>query len=343
MRLPNGFGSVYFLGRKRRRPWIARVTTDWEIVDGKLKQKYKTIGYFVEKSEALDALISARISPVPEKINITLGELYEEWSKAKYEYISKQTADCYKAGWKRLLRFKNVKFSELRSSHIQSVIDSCHKEGMSRSSLEKIKIVGTMLYGYAMQNDIVNKNYAEFVSLPKTVKQEKERFSTIEIQKIENSLGLPWIDSILVLIYTGFRINEMLNLTMFNVDLDGMVIRGGLKTDAGKDREIPIHPKIYPIIKAMKEVQGERLVSLNGIHINDKYYREKLYYPALKAIGVRELNPHCCRHTFASMLSDKGADPKLIQKLLGHAKYQFTEDTYVHKDTAALRTAINLI
>jgi integrase len=344
MRFPNGFGTVYKLSGNRRKPWIARLFKCWDDSFGKHIPKYDTIGYYFTKEDAIDALTKARINPTPLKSNITVGQLYEEWSKAKYdEDLSTDTINSYKAGWIHLKPLEKILFSELRTAQIQNVINVCRDNKMSRSTLEKAKVVAKMMYDYAIQNDIVNKNYAEFVTLPKAIKQEKEHFTTIEIQKIENSISIPWIDSILVLIYTGFRINEMLNLTVFSADLDNMIIRGGLKTEAGRDRAVPISPKILSIIKAKRDEQGERLISLNGKAMSDDYYRKYIYYPTLKQIGVRELNPHCCRHTFASLLSEKGVDPKVIQMLLGHTKYQFTEDTYIHKDINPLRAAVNML
>ncbi len=75
---PNGYGTCYKLPGKRRRPWIARITTGWEIVDGKVKQLYQTIGYFKEEQEGKNALELQRIAPIPPKAGITLGGLYIE-------------------------------------------------------------------------------------------------------------------------------------------------------------------------------------------------------------------------------------------------------------------------
>lgn len=80
-------------------------------------------------------------------------------------------------------------------------------------------------------------------------------------------------------------------------------ITGGLKTDAGKDRVIPIHPKIFKHIKAWYDKNGEYLICNDkGKHISDKKYREDFYYPALEKLEIRKLNPHCCRHTFSSLM-----------------------------------------
>ncbi len=352
MKNPNGFGTVYKISKKgRRKPWIARVTVGWELVTNKktgkekLKQIYQTIGYFETKQEGLDALILNRINPVSPKANITLKELYEEWSATKFEYISKSTKDNYKAGWKHLSKFQNIKFKELRTAHLQSIIDQCRKNDMSRSSMEKIKAVATMLYDYAIQNDITNKNYAEFIKLPKSDKEEKERFTELELKTMEKFADtIEWVDTILILNYTGLRISEMLGLTKFNIDLENMIIKGGIKTEAGKNRCVPIHPKIQKYVKAWYDKDGDYLIcNSEGKQIDKDNYRKRIYYPALEKLKIRKLTPHCCRHTFCSRLRDAGADTKSIQELAGHSKYSFTSDIYTHIDIDALKTAINKI
>lgn len=182
LKRPNGHGSVYKLPGRRRRPWIA-LTTNWKVITDENGEKIKKqgrqiIGYFEKETDAKDALLLNRINPVSPKSNITFKELYDEWSEIKYENISKSTADNYRAGWNYLAKFESAKFKELRTAHFQSIIDGCRKEGKSRSTMEKIKAVSTMLYKYAIQNDIVNKNYAEFIVLPKSEK-EKNQYSQI--------------------------------------------------------------------------------------------------------------------------------------------------------------------
>jgi integrase len=216
---------------------------------------------------------------------------------------------------------------------------------MSRSTLHKIKIVASMMYDYAMQNDIVTKNYAEFLRIPKISKEEKEIFSDIEIKKITDSSGvIEWVDTIMILIYTGLRISELLELTKFSIDLENKIITGGIKTDSGKNRTIPIHTKIYKYIKKWYDIGGDYLIcNADKKGISSRKYREEYYMPALEGIGVRKLNPHSCRHTFASMLAKAGADTIAIQKIMGHSDYALTANVYTHTDYQELIKAMNLI
>ncbi len=350
MRNPNGHGTVYKLKGRRRHPWLARVTVGWTTAINKKgkevpKQLYQTIGFFKSKQEAMDALTLHRFSPVSPKANITLGELYAEWSTAKYEYISKDTINNYKAAWKHLSKHTNVKLKELRTAHLQTVIDKCYKDDMSRSSLEKIRTVAIMLFNYAVENDILNKNYGEFIKLPKTEKIEKVRFTDIEIKKLTDSIpDNPWASTVLMMIYTGLRISEILGLTKFNVDLEKGIITGGIKTDAGKNRIVPIHRKISKYVTLWHEKNGEALICDDkGKKLSPKRYREKMYYPALAAAKVRKLTPHACRHTFGSLMAEAGVEPINTQKLMGHANYSTTADIYTHLEIEALKNAINKI
>ena len=88
MKNPNGYGSTYKLSGNRRKPWIARVTTGW---DDEGKQLYYTVGYFESRSKAMAALAEYNKNPIAERGDLTLSQLYEEWSESKYPKISKKS------------------------------------------------------------------------------------------------------------------------------------------------------------------------------------------------------------------------------------------------------------
>lgn len=338
MKNANGMGSVSKLPGKRRNPFRATITTGWT-EEG--KQAKKTIGYFSTITAARKALVMYDVNPV-ERPNVKLCEIYEEWSNIRFPRLSKSTQNGYKAAYQKLLPLHRKKFTKLRTRHFQVIIDI--HSNLSRSSLKKIKTILSLLYDYADENDIVDKNYATYVNLPKGEVKEKEVFDDIEIQKLFTAAsdGDIWAQSIVALIYTGFRISAFLSLTSLNYDEQRNILTGGNKTDAGKNRIVPIHTKIKSYIDLWLAKDGETIFCSNkGFRLESKDYRERYYYPTLEKLGIRRLTPHCCRHTFATMLAKSSVSPADIQKLMGHKDYALTANVYTHQDIDTLSSAIN--
>lgn len=150
-----------------------------------------------------------------------------------------------------------------------------------------------MMYDYALENDIVNKNHAEFIMLPEKGAPTKDRFTDLELTKIEQSAGkIPYADCILLLCYTGFRINEFLSLTKFGVHQSGKLtlLVGGEKTESGKNRPLPVHPKIKPYLDNWLAKDGDAIVCTeDGKAWTPDGFRRQCYYPALEAMGLRRL------------------------------------------------------
>lgn len=348
MKLPNGYGSVYKLSGNRRRPWVACVTTGW---DENKKQLRYIVGYYKTRAEALDALAEYNKNPVGLKRDITLEELYTKWYAGYYTNATPEkqeqrfkTAESYRTAWGHLSALKNEKMRDIKTSHLQDIIDEMENaKGLSYSSCHKVKVLAGILMKLAMADDIIDTNYAAMVKLTNEKKKNNDIFTDLEIKKLWDSEGkVEWVDTILIYIYTGMRISEMLLLTKFNIDIKGMLITGGVKTDAGKDRVIPIHPDIQNLVTKWYNTPGTHLITRNEKPIRPAYYRKYLYYPALEKAGVRKLTPHRARHTFATLLHRAGVDMDTRQRLLGHADTSTTMH-YTHVDIEALRKGISQI
>ena len=106
----------------------------------------------------------------------------------------------------------------------------------------------------------------------------------------------PWVDTVLILLYSGWRISEFLNLKPEDIDLKEGTMKGGTKTKAGKNRIVPIHPKIRPLIERRLAEGGPRLISYNGKICNQTQYRI-FWADIMKALKLNH-TPHECRHTF---------------------------------------------
>lgn len=331
MKNANGMGGIVNLGKHRRKPYAVRITDGW--VDG--KQIYRYIGYYATRKEAQKALAEYQVDPTTAfKSTMTFSDMWNEWSEQGLKDLSRQTVSSYNAAYRNLAPLHDKTFTEIRTAEIQSVIDN---SGKGYSSRNNMKVVCSYLYKYAIQNDIVTRDYSQYVKTGKNEKKEKTTFTEIEIRRLFENDTLPYADTVLILLYTGFRIQEFLNIRKCDVDLENWTITGGLKTEAGKDRVVPIHPKIRKYVKARYDVCNGPFGKLTKI--TQTNYR-KHFDSLMEQLGIKDKTPHCTRHTFATLMGKEGVDTLAITQILGHSNYNFTVKNYTHTDVDYLAEQI---
>lgn len=158
MRLPNNFGSVYKLSGKRRKPWVARITKDWQIneITKKAQPIYEFIGYYETRKEALSALTEYNKNPYDlTNKTITFEEVYLKWSDKKFEEISKSNILGYKSAFKICSKIKDLKFVDIKLEHLQRIVD---ESGKNYPTLRKLKVLLGHLFDYAVMHEIITKD-----------------------------------------------------------------------------------------------------------------------------------------------------------------------------------------
>lgn len=255
----------------------------------------------------------------------TFANVYQEWSASKYRNISRNAINGYKTSFAKCEAIWDMKIAELKNYHFQRIMNS--------SDL-KLKSLMVIVFEYAVQNDIMNKNYEKYVILNKKEEPLKihKPFTEKEIEIIFEHDNIPFVDTILIMIYTGFHVGELFSIKMSDVDLQSMTIRGGLKTEAGKNRMVPVHEKIQQCILKYTCTKHEYLFCdfETGKPINYHSYRN-IYFDKIMEMFHMEHLPHDCRHTFAIRLSKYRANTTSIRKLIGHTSYRTTEKIYTLK------------
>lgn len=336
MKNPNGYGSIFKLSGNRRRPWCARVTVDWT---DEGKQQYKILGYYEERSEALIDLAKYNDNPYDLDNNkITFAEIYEKWSDEKFPKISESNVRGYRTSFNKCTKLHDMKFKQLRKMHMQRVIDE--NEHLSYQTRLKLKTLFAQLYRFAIENDIVEKDYSKFVDPgEETTKLERIPFSDAEIEKLWANLDKPYVDSVLIMIYSGMRVGELLTIETKNIDLKNRIMIGGNKTKAGIDRAIPIHKRLMSLIDTSKEYL---ITSPTGKKFSYNNYIQRYFTPLMHELGMVHL-PHDCRHTTATKLDNANINRTIIKLILGHASSDITEKVYTHKSHAQLVEAIDAI
>ena len=338
MKRANGTGSIMKLSGNRRNKYGVYLSYRDEETD-KVKQKF--VQSFAKKQDA-EKFLNNLNGVNADLINATVEYVYGKWLETK-SGLSKSTIDCYKAAWLYFDEIKHKKIRSIKSEDFQSAVDKAVDKGRGKDTCKNIRIVAKGISQYAMQNDICNKDYSKFIKLPQAGKVNKKPFTDFEIKKLKDNQGDIWVDSILVMIYTGLRVSEMLGLTKFNIDLANRKITGaGLKTDAGKEREIPIHNYIYDILVNRMNTGKPYLFCATDKMLDKDHYRNRYFTPTMERLEMDHL-PHECRHTMATSLVRQGVEPQLAKYILGHTQYSTTMDIYNHPQDKDLLKAINQI
>lgn len=337
MRNPNGFGSVVKLSGKRRRPYAVRVTAGWSD-DGKQILKY--VSYHTKKADAVKALLEFNTNPYDiDAVRITFAEVYERWSKTEFENLSDSMVNAYRSAYKHCKPLYGKVFKELRKTHLQGVVDAIEAPSMQ----DVTKFLFLKSYKYALENDIVNKNYAQFVKVAKKEEaKEKTPFTREEIDILwKNVDSVKYADLVLILLYTGMRIGELLNMEKANIHLEERYMVGGSKTKAGKKRIIPLHKRIVPLIEKRMNESDSQWLFINRIGAKLKYNSFTQYHwtPITELVGT-DHTPHDTRHTFISEMSRLDVNQLTIRKIVGHSDKSVTEH-YTHKTIEELVDAVD--
>lgn len=357
----NGSGTIRTRKGANGTKYCAYSPAVYEYVDGVRKCVRYPLGSFTRKSDAKRAIEDFRRKPTA-KYNYTMAMVYEEWKAVAFPDISKQTQYNYSAAWvqvREALGNKiDVPIRELTIADIKSVMDywmeehevlrmgygekpSKQKVGpLSKSSMKKLKSTMKQMYDYAMAHGIVDTNLPSLTKIPKGAEEGTKRaFTDLEFSKLEKGYkNVHGGEAVYVLCYTGFRVTEFCQLTKFSYDKKNKTLTGGIKTEAGEDRVVPVHPKIQPIVeKWYADSKGVLYPRKDGKAYNKDSFRDQVWNPCIKALGLSdELTPHSARHTCGTRLSAAGVAQEDIQAIMGHADFSVTANTYINQDIAAL-------
>lgn len=333
MKNPNGYGTVFKLKGNRRRPFVARKTKGF---NEKGHPQYITIGYFAKRADALKALANFNFNPsLADFKELTFIELYEKWKEKEWENLSEASKQRTKNTLKYIEPLFKMKFRDIKTYHIQNIVDQCPCRFQTKGY---IKIIFSKLEDLAIQLEIIDHKCSSFVKVKTQETKERYIFTLEEREKLWQNIDLPYVDCILILIYSGWRISEFLNLKKSDIDLEERIMRGGMKTEAGKNRIVPIHPLIFDLIKQLMETTEGEYICKSSL----SYLRYKLKNIILQ-MGMKHII-HETRHTFRSMLDSAGGNKICIDLIMGHSIQGGTgEKIYTHKTVEELKETVMLI
>lgn len=359
-RLPNGFGRISEIkGKNLRKPFRAMVTIGFSENGRPIGKLLKPQAYFETYNEAYAALMEYNRDPYDASKDLTVQEVYKEWSIKHFQTIKDSSAVGIMSAWAYCSSAYKLKISEVRTKDIRYCMESGYtlpdgpdgaRNYASPQTQRRIKNVWALLLDYAVEYEYTDKNYARMITtkIQSTDVKQHMSYTDDEMRLLWENISSPYAEMMIIQCYTGWRPQELLNLTSDNVDIVHWIMTGGLKTEAGKDRVVPIHPRIRSTIKkiydeSLSREYGWLFVDRKGRRMN--YSKYSYGFSLLKnSLGLNEGHRlHDGRKHFVTMAKAAGVDEYAIKRLVGHSIKDITEKVYTDRSVEWLRKEIEKI
>ncbi len=369
-RLPNGFGQISEIkDRHLRKPFRVLVTTGKDTNGKPICRPLKPESYFATYNEAYAALVEYNRNPYDLAPSLTMQQLYDRWSESYFSTLkSESSMRTITSAWAYCSSIYNMRVSDLRARHIKG----CMEHGVANINGEerhpsagvqaRIKSMFNLMLDYALEYEIVDRNYARTFNVSDDIVQERDEARRGHIPFTDNEIQLLWqnvdsiayVDVLLIQCYSGWRPQELGLIRLENVDLTNWLFTGGMKTKAGTNRTVPIHSKIRELVakkyNEAKAIGSEYLINCvdGSTHKDSIMFTYEKYRSRFNKIRDRlELNPlhraHDGRMHFITMAKKYGVDEYAIKYMVGHAINDVTEKVYTQRELTWLMTEIEKI
>lgn len=369
-RLPNGFGQISEIKNSHlRKPFRVMVTIGKTDAGKPICKLLKPDSYFETYNEAYEALLEYNKSPYSLDPAIIMKELYERWSEEYFKRLKNDSSiRTIKSSWSYCSSIYKMRASDLRAYHIKGCLENgtVIVKGVEKKTTpnikSRIKSMFNLMLDYALEYEIVDKNYARTFEISDDVIKDIEAgrqghipFTAEEIDKLWKAVDSGnYIDVLLIQCYSGWRPQEIGLLEIANVDLTNRIFVGGMKTEAGTNRSVPIHSRIFPLVEARYNeavsLGSKYLINCTDTHThrsNLMMTYEKYRQRVMKIIEMLDLNPkhraHDPRSHFITMAKNAGVDEYAIKYIVGHAVADITEKVYTQRNIEWLKKEIEKI
>ena len=289
---------------------------------------------------------------------------YKEWLDMWLEHYVQPTAKSktyehykYLSGVHIVPYIGDRELSEITTMELQRYVSELVQSGNKRTgkglASNTVNTIITILQGSFRTAQNVGESEidpADKIKRPKKVEKRVECFSVIDQKRIEQSVmehKKPKMFGVLLCLYTGLRIGELLALEWTDVDFEKGLLsvnkscrdnKSGKgekrivdtpKTNTSR-RVIPLPKQMIPLLKKHKKKDDSAwIVSDKGQPVSIRSY-QRSFELLLKKVGVEHKGFHALRHTFATRAIECGMDVKTLSEILGHKNPTITLDLYVH-------------
>lgn len=347
-KLPNKFGSIKKLSGNRRKPYAAFPPCIGFSETGSPILP-KAIGYYETYNEAYTALNEYHKTPFDtDTVRITFKEVFEIYQKSKaYQSLKEKSISSKLAAYKHCEPIYNLEVRKLNKNICEEIINNVDTGSATKKNV--LTIMRTVIRE-AMDMNLLLKDCTENISIEESDPTiDRIPYSNAEISTLWQNSDKWQYKLILILLYSGLRVNELLKNTIDNVNLEEkyIYVPKELAKNKESERKVPLHNLIIPFVKAF--VENPNRGSKKNIILNDA--GTVITYNNFVARDLKKVNLlmenehkfHDTRHTFASKGTEAGIPELYMQKIMGHKPKSILYNTYTHISIEELLQYINLI
>ena len=300
----------------------------------------------------------------------TIREVYRDFYDFKYgpnaaRRLSHSSRCATAAACRKLAPLFDRTLDEVSVIELQNLVNRTAKGGYSRSSVTDLVTLIRQLYRFAYPRELCTKEYGKYVVMPFTAEEiHHQDFTDDELQILWKHQNDPVVNMVLIMCYSGFRISEFTRendmKTVFSKDGTTGYFMGGMKTKAGKNRIVPIHSAILPLVKKTLNSHGQPVYlcgkSRNRFRDDMKAMLEEIGIDTVPGSdplegtqtdalsNFRYHTPHSCRHTFSRLCESYGVNEADRRRMMGHSfGNDVTNGVYGHRSVKELSLEIEKI
>ena len=300
----------------------------------------------------------------PQPKNMTFETWAYKWLETFKKGTVKQTSyeNTYKFHIERYFvpYFGKAHIADIQQIDVQkyfNTVRSFSGKPLSNSTLKRQKIVLKAVFESAIDNDLCYKNPVRNIKFPNvSEKFQKTTFTREQAEKVEEYAKKEGRIDVVILLNTGIRRSELLGLQWSDIDFDNKImhiqravtqVKGQILVDKPKttssERLIPFGTDFGEYLKTF--VNDNIYVIGTSEPLSPSAYAgsfRSFMKTASAELGVPNLTPHELRHTYGTLMRERGVDIYTIQKVLGHSNISVTAGIYVHNDIEVLRKSLKL-
>lgn len=315
-------------------------------------RKYRYLEYFEKSKDAHAYLANYNATGEAEEHTAlsdekTFKDVYDDYvsfMQSRRNKPPKSTLTSWKTGFNGWTDVHDLRFRSINTQMLQECISD--KADMSQSTVGRMMTILRHMYKYSIANSICKEDRSKyiFIEYSKDKKIIHTPFTTDEIRFLWDDVSKEGAKTALVLCYTGMRGTEFLIMRKCDIYLDKGYMVGGIKTENGRGRVIPIHNDIKPIIREFMERTNTDYLypTQEGYEYKLDYFCRTVWDPYMQESGLNHYT-HDGRHTLATVMEKSGIDKLHRQLILGHSLTDVTDKVYTHVEPETLVRDINSI